>query len=110
MPPALPMLDHAWRPPYWKPSTHGVAWDRIRPSVSVDWVEPASSAEVGTTWAVAEPGFRYGFGAQLEYGSEYAKWSDELERRLAFEWSEERTGQTFAFVRPFVRQGFEARR
>jgi hypothetical protein len=114
--PALtPHLDSPWRAPYWKPAVHGVAWDHVRSSISTDWVQPKidptqKAVHDGTLWAAAEPGYRYGFGAQMQYGSQYAKWSDELERKLGSEWNEDQTGQTFASVAPFVRQGFESKR
>lgn len=96
-------------------AVHGAASSRARSGLTADWVQPhfdpmTKAVTDGAGWARAEPAYRYGFGARLQYGSEYAKWSDGLEQKLAAEWVEEQTGQTFASVVPFVRQGFEAAR
>jgi hypothetical protein len=57
-------------------------------------------------WDQIEPAVRYGYGAHQQYGGEFAKWDDALERKLASEWDEGKTGEAFGSVRGLVRRGW----
>ena len=46
--------------------------------------------------------------AHQQYGKQHEKWNDKLEVKLSTEWDEEKTGQPFSAVRPFVRHGWNA--
>ncbi len=52
---------------------------------------------------------RYGLGARQQYGLQYARWNDDLERRLVTEWDEDKTGRPFSAVREDVRRGWDSK-
>jgi hypothetical protein len=60
-------------------------------------------------WSEAQTAVRYGVAAFEQYGSQYPRWSDELEVKLSTEWDEKVTGRPFHEVRADVRKGWEAK-
>ena len=76
------------------------------PPVSVPNPQPRV-AETHASWADAETALRYGVGARHQYNTMPRIWDPALETKLASEWDDERTGKSFAAVRPWVRHGWE---
>ncbi len=73
---------------------------------------PASGAPnpaTAASWNAAETGMRYGVGARQQYGLQYPRWNDDLERRLGTEWDEDKTGRPFSAVREDVRRGWDSK-
>ncbi len=86
----------------------------FRQAIGTEWIPDEDTPNPGpvdleATWKLAEPGIRYGVGARAQYGVEFSRWNDELERRLIAEWDEKATGASFSTVRTFVRQGWDAK-
>jgi len=128
-----------WTPTYWKAATHGSSWDRVKEALARDWAQtksdltddgkdlrqgvgntvrqatgkeeipPVGQPNSGRAWNEAETAVRYGVGAHQQYGSQYPRWSDELEVKLSTEWDEPATGRPFHEVRADVRRGWDAK-
>lgn len=70
---------------------------------------PDDSWEVGTAWKQAEPAFRFGVGAWLQY-SRYEVWDESLEALLRQDWETVNGPGTWLEMKRLVRRGFEAAR
>ena len=86
----------------------------LRQAIGTEWIPDEETPnpaplDLEATWTLAEPGIRYGVGARAQYGVEFSRWNEELERRLIAEWDEKATGVSFSTVRTFVRQGWDAK-
>lgn len=82
--------------------------DTVKQAVGAAKIPPPNQANAeDRKWEEVEPAVAYGFGAHEEYGSDYSKWDDKLETRLAKEWDKEKTGRSFEEVKPNVRRGWD---
>jgi len=124
-----------YKNPNWWNQENDSAWERTKAAFKRDWDqtkhdvgghEPDTDQKIGNTarqasgkeaipprgvptYEEAEPAYRYGFGARLEYGAEYPVWDDELETQLKGEWEEIAPArrQTWMQDRAIIRRGWD---
>jgi len=72
-------------------------------------LEQANPPKVIGEWSEAEIPYGYGFGARRQFGAQYPRWNDGLERILEKEWisGREQVPHHWGTVRGFVRRGYE---
>jgi len=124
-----------YKNPSWWNQENDSAWERTKAAFKRDWDQtnhdlgghaPDTDQKIGNTarqasgkeaipprgvptYEEAEPAYRYGFGARLEYGAEYPEWDDELETQLKGEWEEIAPArrQTWMQDRAIIRRGWD---
>ena len=69
----------------------------------------ANPAKVIGDWNDVELPVGYGYGARRQYGTQHAKWNEELEGKLKTEWETGKatTKRGWNDVKDYVRHGFE---
>lgn len=123
--------------PRWWNKEYESAWDRVKDAVKRDWdqtmhdfgaEEPDTNQNVGDTIAQAagkqpipprgvptydeaEPAYRFGYIARMEFGDEYDDWNDEVASRMREEWDEMEPAdpQSWERNRRSVRAGWNRR-
>ena len=125
-----------WHARYWNEQRHGSAWERVKEAMKRDWAQTKDdfglssgkelNQDVDDTVKQAagkqaipppnqpnpefekvEPALSYGYGARQEYGQKYQAWDETLEKQLANEWDQNRTGMKFEDAKPYVRRGWD---
>ncbi len=98
------LVPQDWNAPYWEEKTHGLMWNQVKDGVKRD------QAKTDARWVEQESAYRYGVGAHVQYGAAFTTWNEALEKKLALEWNEDRTGKSFEGVREAVHAGWDAKK
>jgi hypothetical protein len=112
--------------PVWWVIEHDFAFDHVKRSIRQKWQgtrrtvvttegsnwKPRCAAAIASqnplSFAEAETAIRFGYGAQVEYGSSFRQWNDDLDFKLAREWLSTNPTQlpTWEQAREAVRYGW----
>lgn len=110
--------------PKWFTDEHDNGWQRVKAAFSKDWEQTKHdfgsntardlNQDAGDTVREAtgagdgfdrhEPAFRFGYGAQRQYKSQYPTWNNDLETQLRSDY-----GNEFDRDRSFIRHAYEYR-
>jgi hypothetical protein len=118
--------------PWWWNKEHDSAWNRVKAAFKRDWDqtkhdfggrEPDTDQDVDDTvkqaagkqpipprgqptYEETEDGYRFGYGARLQYGNQYAQWDERLERQLEQDWGATHDDKKWNYYRNSVRHGW----
>lgn len=110
--------------PHWYTDDHDNAWDRVRTAFRNDWeqtkhdfgsktapdlnqdVDDTVKQAVGTEDAFEnhEQAFRFGYGAQRQYRTQYPTWNNDLDTKLRTDY-----GTDYDRDRDYIRRAYEYR-
>jgi hypothetical protein len=117
----------------WWTKDHDSSWDKVKEAFRRDWDQtkhdfgaslPDLKQDVPDTVKQAagkqaipppgtpnfeehEPALRFGYGARLQYGKEFPKWDDRLERKLQKDWSPSGDEASWHRYSKSIRRGYE---